>query len=141
MAPILAQFNLIFQIIILAVLFVGFGLKQRGKFVAHGSTMLIAVVLNAVSFLLAMGPSFFSLSGFISEQPTHVLSVAVIIHGILGAIAEILGIYLVVSWGLRKSVQSCQRRKPIMRVTMVLWPIAVFLGILLYALLYGIIAI
>jgi uncharacterized membrane protein YozB (DUF420 family) len=140
MAPILAQFNLIFQIIILAVLFVGFGLKQRGKFVAHGSTMLIAVVLSAVSFLLAMGPSFFSLSGFISEQPTHVLSVAVIIHGILGAIAEILGIYLVVSWGLRKSVQSCQRKR-IMRVTMVLWPIAVFLGILLYALLYGIIAI
>lgn len=141
MAYTIPQLNLILQVIIAVVLFVSLAFKQKGKFIAHGGTMLVAVILNAFSFFWIMGPSFLGLGSFVSEQPSNILSLATILHGILGAVAEILGIYIVVVWGLRKSTQQCIRKRTAMRITLILWLVALFSGFLLYAILYGIITI
>jgi len=131
-----ARSNLVFQIVILALLFVSLVLKKKRNYFLHGSTMLIATVLNAFSFILVMGPSFLGLGQLIVDRPLFVVSVATVAHGILGAVAEILALWVVVSWRLRSSTKYCARKRKVMRVTIVLWLIALFSGILLYALLY-----
>ena len=136
MAFTLWEMNLVFQVVILAILLIGFAFKRRGKFLLHGATMLVVVVLNFVSFLLVMGPSLRSLEPSIVAYPLYNLSLTAVAHGILGALAEVLGILLVVSWGLRKDTQRCVGKRKVMRVTLVLWVVALLLGIFLYAALY-----
>ncbi|NWF86809.1 hypothetical protein HXY32_03250 [Candidatus Bathyarchaeota archaeon] len=136
MALLIADINLALQIVILAFLFVSLAFKRKGKFALHGGTMLVVVVLNAASFFLVMLPSFFA-QNFSALSPS--IGIIAPVHGILGGIAEILGIFLVAAWGLQKTVQSCVKRRMIMRITIALWIAALALGILLYAALYGII--
>jgi len=132
----LSQANLILEIIILIVLFAAFALKRRGKFRKHGSMMLAGVVLNILSFTIVMGPAFFSLEqNGLFDHPGR-LYFATLAHAGLGGTALVLGIFLVASWHLQVSIQKCMRRKKIMRMTFVLWIIALILGILLYMLLY-----
>jgi len=132
----LPQINLAFQIVIFALLFVSLYFKQRGKFLLHGSTVLIAVILNIVSFIWVMGPSLLNMQEFISNMPTNKIAITAIGHGIFGTTAIILGVWLVVSWGLRSSAKTCTGKKKLMRVTLVLWFLSLVLGILLYAFLY-----
>jgi len=136
-SPFVAQINLVLQIVILALLSVSMRtLKKKRNYYLHGSTMTIATVLNAFSFTLVMGPSLLNLRELIVDKPLNIISVATMTHAILGAIAEILAVWIVVSWHLRSSTKYCVRKRRIMRVTMVLWLIALFSGILLYAFLY-----
>jgi len=131
-----ARSNLVFQIVILALLFVSLVLKKKRNYFLHGSTMMIAAILNAFSFILVMGPSLLDLGELVVNYPLNRLSMVAMVHGILGAIAEILAIWIVVSWRLRSSTKYCVRKRKIMRVTTVLWLISLFSGILLYAFLY-----
>jgi len=133
-----ARSNLVFQIIILAFLVASLLLKKKRNYFLHGSTMMIVAILNAFSFILVMGPSLLNLGQFVANYPLSRLSVVAIAHGFLGAIAEILAIWVVISWRLRSSTKYCVRKRKMMRVTFVLWLIVVFLGVLLYAFLYGI---
>ena len=135
-SPFVAQINLVFQIIILALLFASLMLKKRRNYFLHGTTMMIAVILNAFSFILVMGPSLLNLGRLVVDKPLNIISMATVTHGILGAIAEILAVWVVVSWRLRSSTRYCIRKRKMMQVTLVVWLIALFLGILLYAFLY-----
>lgn len=130
-----SQLNLILQIVIFIFLTGGLSLKQKGKFIQHGTMMLTAIILNMISFLWVMWPSFRGLDVLSFDSTIKYLS---FLHGVLGATAEVLGIFLVASWGLRKSVAGCSRRKNVMRLTLTLWIISLFFGFLVYALLYGI---
>jgi len=130
------KINLAFQFAILAVLFASLAFRKRRNFFLHGVMMMVAVALNAFSFLLTMGPSFFGLAPFIIAQTLDMISVLTMIHGSFGAVAEILGLWIVASWRLRSSIQKCVRKKRIMQVTLAVWLIALFLGILLYMRLY-----
>lgn len=132
----LSQANLVLEIIILIVLFVAFALKRKGKFRKHGGMMLVGVVLNILSFVLVMGPAFFSFGqNGLFDHPGRLYFVT-LVHAGLGGIALVLGVLLVASWHLQASTQNCMRRKKIMRLTFVLWVLALILGILLYMLLY-----
>ena len=135
-SPFVAQSNLVFQIIILALLIASLILKKGRNYFLHGSTMMIAAILNAFSFILVMGPSLLNLGQLVVDKPLNMISIATMTHGILGAIAEFLAIWVVVSWRLRSSTKYCVKKRKIMKVTLVLWLIAVFSGILLYAFLY-----
>jgi uncharacterized membrane protein YozB (DUF420 family) len=132
------EINLVLQIVIFVVLLVSLVFKQKHKYPLHGITMLIAVVLNAISFFWVMWSSFLGFELTVLGHPVNSIS---LIHGILGGIAEVLGIFLVVVWGLQRNIKACVRRRMLMRVTIVLWLVALILGILLYAVLYGIIVI
>jgi len=132
----LSQANLVLEIIILIVLFAAFALKRKGKFLEHGRTMLAGVVLNILSFAIVMGPAFLSLGqNGLFDHPGR-LYLVTLVHAGLGGTALVLGVFLVASWHLQASTQNCMRRKKIMRLTFMLWILALILGILLYMILY-----
>ena len=132
-APTLSQINLAFQIMILVILFVTLALWQKHKNFLHGLTMLIAVVLNIASFLVITLPSLLSMG---IPKLSDVVSLVIFAHATLGVTTMILGLWLVSSWHPQSSIQNCAAKKKIMRLTAVLWLVALLLGVLLYAYLY-----
>jgi uncharacterized membrane protein YozB (DUF420 family) len=134
-ALIIVQINLVFQFAMLALLGLGMVLKRRKKLFAHGTTMLVALILNTFSFLLVMGPSLLNLEQLLVEQPLDRLSMVTMTHATFGSAAEILGIWVVASWHLQTSIRNCAGKKKLMRVTFLLWGISLIMGVLLYMLL------
>jgi len=126
-----ATISLIFQIVVLVLLFAGMGLKGRKKFRQHGIVMLTAVVLHTIIILAWMVPSF-SLSFAGSINFADIIVVIILVHAFMGIAADLLGIWLVASWRLRADMKTCFAKKSLMRVTVTLWLIALFLGIVLY---------
>jgi hypothetical protein len=125
----IATVSLVIQIAVLTLLFGSLGLKGRKKFRQHGITMLIAVVLHTISILAVMIPSFAAIG---SANLAATISTIASVHGITGIIAEVFGVWIVASWRLRASLQYCAPKKNLMRLTLILWLVALFLGILLY---------
>lgn len=126
-----ATISLILQITALVLLFAGVGLKVRKKFRQHGIVMLTAVVLHTIIILAWMVPSF-SASVPGSINLADIIVVTILVHAFMGIVADLLGIWLVASWRLRADMKTCFAKKNLMRVTMTLWLITLFLGIVLY---------
>lgn len=132
-----SQINLILQIAILVILSASMReLKKKRKFFTHASSMAIAVILNFLSLTVVMGPSLLNPQKFLVENSLNALFVITLIHASLGGIAEVLGIWIVVSWRLQSSAKVCMKKRRMMQVTIALWIIALFSGFLVYALLY-----
>lgn len=125
--------NLVAQIALLVLFYVSIRFRRKGNLVWHGNTMLAAVAANAVSVFLAMLPS---IPQFYAEHtPSFYVS---IVHGILGAVAEVLGVYLVAGWALAdSSLRFCAGKGKMMRITMALWTISLVIGIAIYVLHVG----
>jgi len=134
MALIPPQINLSLQIATLVILFASLILKRKRKYFAHGATMLTAVILNALSFLLVMMPSLSTLE-ILKTQPLHWFSLATLAHAGLGTITIILSLWIVAAWHLQSSNQNCIKKRKLMRLTMILWLLVFLLGFLLYAIL------
>ena len=135
-APFLSQLNLVLQMIILVLLWSSYLLKRRGRFFLHGSLMSTAVVLNAVAFLLVMGPSLISLTVDQFASLSLWASVIVLVHAVLGSVVLVLGIWIVGSWRFRPGTTHCAGKKKVMLPTIVAWTIVAALGVYLYLLLY-----
>ncbi len=129
------QVNAMFQLIILVLLVVGIGMKWRKKLSLHGMIMLVAVILNLFSFVLIMLPSLLR-TEIIITQPLQAVSIVALIHSSVGLVVMILGIWLVASWHLQSSIKNCFKNKRLMRLTSILWLVALLMGFLLYYLLY-----
>ena len=125
----IATISFFLQIVIPVLLLVSLGLKWKKRFREHGVTMLIAVVLHSISIFSVMVP-FFGVITLGDFSP--VVSAITFFHGIAGIIAEVLGVWIIVSWRLRKSLQYCFPKKKLMLITLISWQIALFLGILIY---------
>jgi uncharacterized membrane protein YozB (DUF420 family) len=135
-APFLSQLNLVLQMIILVLLWLSYLLKRRGRFFLHGSFVSTAVVLNAVAFLLVMGPSLISLTVDQFASLSLWASAVVLVHAVLGSVVLVLGIWIVGSWRFRSGTVYCAGKKRVMLPTIVAWTIAAALGVYLYLLLY-----
>ena len=129
------QANAVIQIIILVLLSASIGIKQRQKYSLHGFTMLAAVILNLLSFVLIMFPSLLRLE-IITAKPLHIISITVLVHACLGFVVIVLGLWLVASWHLQSSLKRCFKNKRLMRITVGLWLTVLALGFLIYYLLY-----
>jgi uncharacterized membrane protein YozB (DUF420 family) len=130
---IVATVSLGVQIAVLFLLLGGFSLKRMKKFRQHGIAMLSAVVLHAILVIAWMIPSFsgfFSAPGSVNLADT--IAIVVLVHAFAGIAALVLGVWLVASWRLKADMKTCFAKKKIMRVTLPLWLIALFLGIILY---------
>ena len=129
----MAQVNLLFQIIILAIIVVGIVLKRRGSIVWHGNAMLLAVLLNLTSFLMMMGPSFLKFSVGYLNNAYDITSIVGILHGSLGAVATVLGLWVAISWGFfNPSTSLCSRRRKIMLAITIVWVISLASGIVVF---------
>jgi uncharacterized membrane protein YozB (DUF420 family) len=127
------------QIIVLTLLVGAVFLKIQKKYRQHGIVMLSAVVLHIVSLLAVMGPSFAAFAGPGSINFSDVLVMVTFVHVSAGLIAALLGVWLVGSWHLKVDMQGCFRKKRVMDVTLILWILAIFLGIFLYLVIVGVI--
>lgn len=124
-----ATTSFVLQIAVLMLLLGSLTLKGKKKFREHGITMLIAVVLHTISIFAVMVPSF----GAITSGGFSAVTAAVTyVHGISGIIAEAFGVWIVVSWRLRTSLQYCIAKKKLMLITLIAWLTALVLGTLLY---------
>jgi uncharacterized membrane protein YozB (DUF420 family) len=131
-----ATISLSVQIVVLILLAFGYSLRGKKKYRQHGIVMLTAVVLHILTILTVMVPSFASFFGA-PNIVFDLLVIASLVHGLLGSIAVVLGIWLVASWRLQKDMQMCFAKKKIMRGTLTLWVIAILLGIFMYISLYA----
>lgn len=131
----IATVSLTIQAVILALLAAGYYLKKKNRYRQHAIAMTAALILHALGIFRVMIPMF----GAIVASATasfSALTVLSLIHGLLGAVSFVLGIFLVASWRFRKTFVGCFKNKVFMLWTTVLWVASLVLGIILYYLLY-----
>ena len=123
---------LVLQIAILFLLVLGLpfvkGLNGKKNLKRHGYSTVLAVVLHTVLIFAVMVPSFVMGFGEIGGL-TFLDALNFLSHAVLGTVAEVLGIFLVVSW-LRKSpsMMACARWRRWMMPTFVIWAISIVGG-------------
>ena len=129
--------NLILQVVMFLIIVIGLVYKKRNKFKIYGGLMGIAVILHVISLLLVMGPSFSEGYEYFTTATSDVGVQTTWIHAVPGAIAMIMGTFLVVAWALRPSnIAACSRRKRLMDITVLLWLISLMFGITTYLVFY-----
>ena len=73
---------------------------------------------------------FFAVPGSVNFADT--LVIVTFVHVTAGLLAALLGVWLVSSWHLQADLKPCFRKKRVMDFTIVLWSLAIVLGIVLY---------
>ena len=135
-----ANFNLVVQLIMGVALIAGALFARAKRYAAHGICQSAVLLLNLIMIAFVMGPSFFS--QVMPALPKHLTEgyygVATA-HGILGAIAEMLGLYIVLAVGTNIVPRRVRisRWKLWMRVELVLWWVVIVTGVLTYYVWYA----
>ena len=132
----MSQANLIILVAVLSLLIIlSIFLQRRKKFVWHGNTMMVVVMIATLLTIAHMGPSFVrvvaeTLKGF------NVVALLGVVHGVMGLVAISLGIWLVGKWALGESSETrfCAPKKKLMWEILIVWIIALGLGIAYYPL-------
>jgi len=127
-----ADLNLVVQVIMGAALIAGALLAKRKRFVAHGICQTTVLLLNLGMIGLIMWPSFHQQVRPVLGKALHKWYFAVAtIHALLGATAELLGLYIVIVAGTRVLPQSLRFKnwKRWMRAELMLWSLVVFTGV------------
>jgi hypothetical protein len=126
--------NLLLQIVILLLISLSLLLKRKKKFAWHGNVMLVAVLINGLLLVSHMGPSLIYLLK--AEIPAlDPIAFFGLFHGIIGAVAEFLGIWLVGTWAyVQSETKYCVQRKKLMRTILAFWVLALSMGFLYYLL-------
>jgi len=122
-----SDLNLLLQIIILIILFVGVKFakeKAQDGLKKHGRIMTIAVIMNAVTILLVMGPSLVINFDAVLAEPSTIGFPLTLIHALFGSLAEVLGLVFV--------FKKFGNVRLWMRFTMAIWLVAVVMGIIFY---------
>jgi uncharacterized membrane protein YozB (DUF420 family) len=116
--------NLIIQIAFLAIIIEGFILVRKGNFRAHDRLMTIIIAANALMIITVMAPALVDLiSDFITnaDWPPTLFIMTAIPHGILGTIAEALGLTLILKDPLKLRITKTPTLKTLMRLTITVW--------------------
>jgi uncharacterized membrane protein YozB (DUF420 family) len=137
-----ADLNLLIQIAMGAALIVGAFLARSKRYAAHGACQATVLALNLALIFSVMWPSFYL--QVLPRLPKHFekryYAIATI-HGFLGALAELLGLYILLAAGTNILPQAWRFRrwKLWMRIELALWLIVLLTGIGTYILWYVII--
>jgi uncharacterized membrane protein YozB (DUF420 family) len=123
--------NLLAQLIIIAIFTISIFLKIRGRVRQHAMLMLAAYLLNLASLAFLMVPLF--LGGLpVVDQYADQYSILFVIHHIIGLIAFVLATFLVLRYVRGGFTPKYCRGKWLMRMTAILWIVALLLGLYLY---------
>jgi plastocyanin/uncharacterized membrane protein YozB (DUF420 family) len=127
-----ADLNLLVQIAMGIALLVGMRLAQQKRFNAHKYCQSSVMLLNLAMIALVMAPSFQSqvepqIPGGLKDSYYAVAA----IHAGLGAVAELLGLYIVLVAATKLLPPSLrfQHYKPWMRAELALWFVVVLFGL------------
>jgi uncharacterized membrane protein YozB (DUF420 family) len=127
-----ADLNLVAQMVMGAALIVGAFLARAKKFVAHGICQASVLLLNLAMIALVMWPAF--QRQVLPPLPAHLgdryYAVATA-HGLLGAGAELLGLYIVLVAGTNTVPRRLRftRWKLWMRIGLGAWCVVLLSGI------------
>jgi len=128
--------NLLLQILIILVLFSGaYFAKMKANYRIHGKIMSSAIVLNAISIMLVMGPRLFDSLGFLTSTITELRTQIAVLHATLGVTAEMLGVAAVFVLSPCGSKMGTNV-KYLMRTTFAIWTLAFLLGAAAYIVFY-----
>ena len=135
-----ANFNLVCQLAMGVALIGGALLARAKRYTAHGICQSVVLLLNLIMIAFVMLPSFYG--QVLPALPKHLKDDyygAATAHGILGAVAEMLGLYIVLAVGtdtLPRSVRII-RLKLWMRIELILWWLVIVTGVLTYYVWYA----
>jgi len=137
-----ADLNLLIQTAMGAALIVGAFLARSKRYAAHGACQAAVLVLNLVLISSVMWPSFQLqvLPRLTKHFGKRYYAIATI-HGVLGAMAELLGLYILLVAGTNVLPQAWRFRqwKLWMRIELALWLIVLLTGIGTYFIWYALI--
>jgi hypothetical protein len=137
LAGVIIDFTLLLQIVILVVLVVGYKFKMDKKLRKHGMTMSAAVILHVISILTIMIPSMLKYSDLLLIDISSTPVIVTWIHATIGLLAATLGMFLVIEWRFRPPPEMrCAKRKRLMKPLLILWILALLLGITVYIYAY-----
>jgi len=134
-----ADLNLLLQLAMAAALTVGMVLARKKLFRAHGVVQSSVLLLNVIAIAIVMWPSF---RLTILRHPDHAVRDAyhafAFFHGILGALVELLGLYVLLVAGTNMIPERLHFKnyKLWMRATLALWWVVVILGLGTYYVWY-----
>lgn len=128
-----ADLNLIVQIALLLVLVAARAQAKRRNLNVHHRWMTAIVTVNAVMIVAIMNPSLFRLLPSAVRDPGAPALVLPLPHALVGVLAEVMGLYAVLS--MRMDLPDSWRTRNLkwfMRITFLLWAVALVGGIVLY---------
>jgi uncharacterized membrane protein YozB (DUF420 family) len=135
-----ADLNLTIQVAMGVALIFGAFLARAKRFVAHGICQTVVLVLNLVMICFLMWPSFHLhvLPRLPKRLGKRFYAVATI-HGVLGVLAEILGLYIVLVAGIKILPETWRfkRWKLWMRIELALWGVVLMMGVVTYWVWYA----
>jgi uncharacterized membrane protein YozB (DUF420 family) len=130
-APFSADLNLVVQATMAGALIAGARLARKGRYKAHAICQTSVLVLNLGMIGLVMWPSFLQQVKPAPARAFHKWYYqVVIIHAVLGAIAEVVGIYIVAAAGTKIIPQRLRftNWKWWMRTELALWMVVFVSG-------------
>jgi hypothetical protein len=129
----MAQTNLVILFSVLVLIALSLFLEKKKKWVWHGNSMMVVMIITALLVIAHMGPSFVSavtevISGF------DIVSTTGVIHGVIGTLSLFLGGWLVWTWAINQSgdTKFCVRKKKFMWKILALWLLSLGLGAFYY---------
>jgi uncharacterized membrane protein YozB (DUF420 family) len=136
-----ADLNLLIQIAMGIALIVGAFLARSKRYPAHGACQATVLVLNLVAISSVMWPSL--RSQVLPSLPKHFgkrYYAMATMHGVLGAVAELLGLYILLVAGNNILPQEWRflRWKLWMRIELALWLFVLLTGIGTYFIWYAV---
>jgi uncharacterized membrane protein YozB (DUF420 family) len=135
-----ANFNLVVQLAMGVALIAGALFARAKRYAAHGTCQAAVLLLNLIVIAFVMWPAFYS--RVMPALPKHVTDSyygVATAHGVLGAIAELLGLYIVLAVGTNTIPRRLRisRWKLWMRVELALWWVVIVTGVLTYYVWYA----
>jgi uncharacterized membrane protein YozB (DUF420 family) len=134
-----ADLNLLIQIAMGLALLAGTFLARAKHYRAHGVCQTVVLILNLPMIALVMWPSLHM--RVLPKLPRHFgkrYYAVALAHGVLGAIAELLGLYILLVAGANILPRSWrfQRWKLWMRIELALWWVVLLSGMGTYYIWY-----
>jgi uncharacterized membrane protein YozB (DUF420 family) len=131
-APLSSDLTLIVELMMGLALVAGMLLARRRRYRAHARCQSAVVLLNPVAITLTMAPSFWR--SFAPPLPGGLHNsyyVLAAVHAALGAVAELLGLYILAVAGTTILPQRFRFTyyKPWMRTALAMWWLVLLLGI------------
>jgi uncharacterized membrane protein YozB (DUF420 family) len=134
-----ADLNLVIQIAMGVALLAGTWLARAKRYRAHGACQAAVLILNLFLIAFVMWPSFHEqIFPRLPKKLSNPHYAIATVHGVLGALAELLGMYILLVAGtdiLPKSWRF-ERWKLWMRIELALWWIVLVTGIASYFIWY-----
>jgi uncharacterized membrane protein YozB (DUF420 family) len=135
-APLSADVTLAIEIAMGVTLVLGMLLARRQRYRAHAWCQSAVVALNLIVIAQLMVPSFRSqVAPKIPARLARSYYTVATGHAMMGCIAELLGLYIILAAGTKILPESLRfvRYKLWMRIALVIWWIALLLGLTTYA--------